>query len=404
VVLLVLLVLAVAVVVHRATTDAERAAFARQVQLRIDRWVAQAAKRYRAHEPFFEWLRARKPHAPVTCILAIVNTVMFVVVIVASLVGGQDALVEWGASVGPRTTNGEWWRLTTYLAVHAGLLQLLASLVGFVPLGLILERLIGSAALAAVYITSGVFAGLMTVSAYPMAASAGASGAICGVYGLAFATLTWGVLQQPRVTVPWEVLKWLAWAALIFLGYNIPTGIVPLGAELVGFIVGALCGAVLARRVATRPVPARRSAAVAAAAFAMAVSVAVPLRGIRDVRPDIDRMRETDDRTAATFRTAITQLVLGRATEKAMTELIEREIIPALEAEQRRLASTGLVPDDQKPFMTAAADYLQLRIESWRLRTTAYRKHSLSMLRQADTKEGAARDLLVRLPYPLSPG
>jgi len=160
----------------------------------------------------------------------------------------------------------------------------------------------------------------------------------------------------------------------------------------------------MARRVSTQRVPVRRSAAIGATAFALAVAVAVPLRGIRDIRPDIDRMRETDDRTAATFRTAITQLVVGRVTENAMTDLIERDIIPALEAEQQRLASTGLVPDDQKPFMTAAAGYLELRIESWRLRTAAYRKHSLSMLRQADTKEGAARDLLVRIPYPLSPG
>jgi membrane associated rhomboid family serine protease len=398
-----LVVLVFAYVAYRVTTETERAKFARYLRLLLERWVLAADEWYEAHASFFVALRARTRFAPVTPLLVVINMIMFMIVLVASYWEGRDVLVAWGASVGPRTANGEWWRLLTSLFVHASTLHLLACLIGFAPLAFVLERFVGSVTLAAVYVISGVFAGLMAVSAYPMAVSAGASGAICGLYGLAFATATWGLVRQPRLTVPWGVVKWLACAGLIFLAYNIPSGVVAAGAELTGFIVGLSCGLVLARGVGTGLIPVRRSAAVVAATFALALAVTVPLRGLTDIRPDIDRMRATDEQTAAAFRAAATRLALGRTTEKALIDLIERDIIPALEHEQPHLLSTRIVPDDQKAIMAAAGEYVRLRIESWRLRAAAFRKGSLAMLRQADQKEGAARDLLVRIPYPLSP-
>ena len=398
-----LVLLVTGFIVFRVTTAAERAKALTYVQQLLQQWVVAAETWYRSHDEFFAALRTRARFVPVTQALAIVNTILFLVVMVASFWGGQDALVAWGASVGPRTTNGEWWRLVTSLFVHASVLQLLACLIGLIPLGFVLERFVGSMTLVAGYLISGVFAGLMSVSAYPMDVTAGASGAICGLYGLALATAMWGLLQQPRLTVPLGVLKWIACAGAIFVTYSIPSGSVALGAELTGFIVGLTCGVVLVRGVSKGLIPVKRTAAVMAAAFALAMAVALPLRGITDVRPDIDRMRATDERTAATFRAAATQLALGRTSEKAIVELIEREIIPPLQAEQSRLVPTRPVPADQEVVMVAAGEYVRLRLESWHLRAAAFRKGSLSMLRQADAKEGAARDVLVRIPYPLSP-
>jgi membrane associated rhomboid family serine protease len=398
-----LVLLVTGLIVYRVTTQAERAKAATYLHLMLHRWASAAETWYRSHAEFFDALRTRARFVPVTQTLAVVNTIMLFVVLAASFWEGRDTLVAWGASIGPRTTNGEWWRLVTSLFVHANALQLLACLVGLIPLGFVLERFVGSLALAAVYVTSGVFAGLMTVSAYPMDVTAGASGAICGLYGLAFATAIWGLLQRPRLTVPWGVLKWLACAGAIFFAANVPIGTVAVGAELTGFVVGLTCGVVLVRGVSKSVIPVRRTAAVVAAAFALAMAVALPLRGLTDIRPDIDRMRTTDERTAATFRAAATQLALGRTSEKAIIQLIEHEIIPPLQAEQSRLVPTRVVPADQEALMVAAGEYVRLRLESWRLRATAFRKGSLSMLRQAEVKEGAARDVLVRIPYPLSP-
>jgi membrane associated rhomboid family serine protease len=396
--LLLLLVIVLAFAAYRATTASERAAFAKWLRLLVQRWQSDAAEWFDMHAPFFQVLRARTPVAPVTPVLAVLNIAMFLVMLVAGIAGGHDGLVEWGASIGPRTTNGEWWRLVTSLFVHAGAMHLLASLVGFVPLGFVLERLVGSVALAAVYVTCGVFAGLASASADPLAVNAGASGAIFGMYGLGIATMAWGLLQRPRMVVPRGVLKLLGWSALVFLVYNIPSGLVVLRAELTALVAGALCGAVMGAGVGAHLVPGRRSAAMVTAALVITIAAAVRLHGMTDVRPDIERMRATDERTAATFRAAATQFALGRTNEKAMVTLIEREIIPALQREQPSLDSGARVPDDQQALKADASVYLRLRIESWRLRAAAFRKASMATLRQAEIKEAAARDLLVRIP------
>jgi membrane associated rhomboid family serine protease len=398
-----LVILAIVFVVYSATTPTERAAFVKRLRAAAQRRAVAAADWYEVHEPFFTGLRARTRLAPLTPAFVLVNVGMFVIVFVSSVVQGHNALIEWGASIGPRTTNGEWWRLVTSLFVHAGPLHLLACLVGFFPLAFVMERLFGSVALAVVYVASGVFAGLSAISAYPLDVSVGAAGAICGLYGLAAATWMWRLLQRPRVTVPWGVLKWIGCTGLIFLGYNLVAGTVPPESLFAGFLVGALSGAAIGRGVGERTIPLRRCAAVGAAALGVAIFTGVPVHGISDVRPDIDHMMVTDERTAGAFRAAATQLSQGRLGEKAMITLIDGEILPALEREQQRLASEGLVPEDQEAVLAAAREYVQLRIEYWGLRTQAIRKGSIAMLRQADKKEGAARDVLVRIPYPLAP-
>ena len=58
--------------------------------------------------------------------------------------------------------------------------------------GLLLERLAGPLAIGTVYMGSGVVANAASLTADPMAVSAGASGAIFGVYGMFVASVIWG--------------------------------------------------------------------------------------------------------------------------------------------------------------------------------------------------------------------
>ena len=393
-----LVVFGLALVIYRATTSTERARFAAALNALLQRWLLAFEDWHATHAAFFDGLRARQRVAWVTRSLVVVNVLMFAVVLLSSGFGHRDVLLDWGASVGLRTTNGEWWRLLTSLFVHAGVVQLVTCLIAVLSLGLVLERIVGSVALLCVYAIAGVFAGLAVVSAYPMAVSAGASGSVAGLYGLAGATAIWGLSQQPPLRVPWGVLRWLFVVALVFFGHGALSGIVTIEAELTGFAVGALCGVVLGRGVSRHPVPFRRSIAVAAATLALALAVAVPLHGTTNVKPDVDRMMATDEETSARFRGAATQLAVGRTSEKAMIALIERDIVPALQAEQSRLLPRGRVLDDQQDLINAANAYLQLRIDGWRLRAAAFRKGSLAMLRQADSKDGTARDFLAQHP------
>jgi hypothetical protein len=218
------------------------------------------------------------------------------------------------------------------------------------------------------------------------------------LYGLALSLWVWRVLQTPRITVPWGVTKWIAYTGIVFLAYSAVSGVIPREAASIAFIIGVLCGAALGRGVGRGTIPLRRGLAVATAAFGLILCASVPLHGITDVRRDIDHMLVTDERTATAFRHAASRLAAGHASQTALVGLIETEILPALLDEQPHLDTTGFVPPEQTAVLTAARDYLQLRIDAWQLRATALRKGSLKMLREADTQEGAARNLLVRIP------
>ena len=76
-----------------------------------------------------------------------------------------------GRGPGPLTTNGEWWRLVTASFVHTGLFHLLVNVAVLCQLGAVLERLAGRPTFTAVYISAGVFAGLISLSSYPVAVS-----------------------------------------------------------------------------------------------------------------------------------------------------------------------------------------------------------------------------------------
>jgi hypothetical protein len=75
--------------------------------------------------------------------------------------------------------------------VYTGTLHLLVNAAVLIQVGAVLERLVGRVAFAAVYVSAGVFAGLVFLSSYPLAVNAGASGAIFGLYGLLFASAIW---------------------------------------------------------------------------------------------------------------------------------------------------------------------------------------------------------------------
>src|ERR687898_1265090 len=112
-----------------------------------------------ASAPLRDALRARTRRPVVTPAILVVNVAVFLLMLVGTgALGDADTLVGWGASVASRTTNGEWWRLVTMLFVHAGPLHLIAMVAGLVPLGLMLERLVGSVAFATMFFGAGIFA------------------------------------------------------------------------------------------------------------------------------------------------------------------------------------------------------------------------------------------------------
>lgn len=369
-------------------TPAQRARLVRAVLAAI-RHVKGAPTQGRP-QPSFDAFRARTPWALVTLALVALNAAIFVLMIFgATALSDPATLVDWGGNFGPRTTNGEWWRLVTTMFIHAGTPHLVANVVGLIQLGLILERLAGHLAFAAVYVVAGVFASLVSLSAYPVAVSVGASGAIFGIYGLLLASLIWGVLQRSTVTIPLIALKRLGPAAAVFVLYNVTTDGLGGAAEVAGLVAGFVCGLIL-RGLGDRKPSARQVAAVMTAAFVIVVASAVRLRGIADVRPEIKRIIAVEDRTVRAYRDAADRFKKGGMAAEALVQLIDRTIVPELQAADARLKALDRVPHEYQPLVAGAEEYLRLREESWRLRAEGLRKNDMLTLREAERTESAS--------------
>jgi rhomboid family protein len=238
---------------------------------------------------------------------------------------------------------------------------------------------------------AGLFASLVSLSASPVAVSVGASGAVFGLYGLLFASAIWGMIHRSSVSIPLVVLKRLAPAAAVFMLYNVMNGRLEGEGELIGLVLGFCCGLVLARRVTDRTPPERLVTAALATTVVMVVACAVPLSGILDVRPEIDRIVAIERSTAGAYQSAVKQLRDGRVTAEAVARLIDRTIMPQLQAADLRLKALDKVPSEHQPLIASAEEYLKLRSHSWRLRAEGLRERPAVGRLRAETQFRASQ-------------
>ena len=357
-----------------------------------------AVKYHQQQDPFSDALTARTRWIFVTPALAAISVVVFLRMLSGDgALSNPETLVGWGASVGPRTTNAGWWRLVTFTFVHSGLFQLLINTLVLVQVGSILERMLGHVSVAIVYFAAGLVAGVVSVSADPMAVTAGGAGALFGLYGLLLATSLWGFLPRSELTFTLAAVKKLAPVAVVFLIVHAASGSISSDAAMAGLGTGGLIGLVLARRIGSHKPAARELAIVMASTIIVVAAGAVTLRGVADVRPEIQRVIATEGKTARAYQAAVEQFKLGAIKAEALAQIIERTIVPELRAARLRLKAIDGVPAEHQPIVAATDEYLRLRDESWRLRAEGLNTHSMAMLERADGAERASLDAFDRI-------
>lgn len=82
---------------------------------------------------------------------------------------------------------GEYWRLISYLFLHAHISHLVLNLVGLWWFGRLAENLFGTGRFLIIYFASGILSGMAHVFLNPEMMAVGASGAVMGVFGAATA-------------------------------------------------------------------------------------------------------------------------------------------------------------------------------------------------------------------------
>jgi membrane associated rhomboid family serine protease len=126
--------------------------------------------------------------ALVTRALIALNVLVFIL----GVAQGADVVTGLGGSFdarlwldGPDVANGDYWRLLTSAFVHYGILHIAMNMWVLWLIGGALEQRLGRARYLALYVVSGLAGSAGALLVTPNAATAGASGAIFGLFGAA---------------------------------------------------------------------------------------------------------------------------------------------------------------------------------------------------------------------------
>jgi membrane associated rhomboid family serine protease len=103
-----------------------------------------------------------------------------------SLTGGPGPLSNAGSVYGPAVAGGEWWRLITGAFLHLGLLHIAFNMYALWLFGPIIEQMYGHVEFAVIYLLCALGGNVLTILVAPNVPALGASGAIFGLFGLAF--------------------------------------------------------------------------------------------------------------------------------------------------------------------------------------------------------------------------
>ncbi|MDY0405575.1 rhomboid family intramembrane serine protease [Virgibacillus sp. 179-BFC.A HS] len=117
-----------------------------------------------------------------TYLFLAINIIVFVLM---ELNGGSQQtanLIRFGAKENIHIIDGQWWRLLTSMFLHIGFLHLFMNMLVLYYLGTTVEKMYGSLRFFVIYILAGI-GGAIASFAFNMNVSAGASGAIFGLFG-----------------------------------------------------------------------------------------------------------------------------------------------------------------------------------------------------------------------------
>ncbi|ACB75477.1 rhomboid family intramembrane serine protease [Opitutus terrae] len=300
---------------------------------------------------------ARSPWTCITNLIVAANVAAFIVMglLGAGWVETADMTpyVRWVANNGAATTDGEWWRIVTSMFVHYGLLHLALNMWALFQTGHFVERLFGRPLFALGYLGSGIVASFASIYWHgDQIWSAGASGAVFGVYGLLL-----GFMVRERQSIPPPVLRPLFKSTLMFAGYNLVFGFVypridnaaHLGGLLGGVVLGWLMALPIAPEARARQTSARLLLGTAVLAGACTTGVLLAPRFPYRFRERLQLQTVSsalNERELVKLQEQEQQLANAQSAHRAdrLADWIEAEMIPFYEAMRAEFEAVHLTP------------------------------------------------------------
>jgi rhomboid protease GluP len=105
-------------------------------------------------------------------------------------------IIDWGGNYGPLTIENNWWRIISACFVHIGILHLLMNCFALAYAGLLLEPFLKKWGFLITYLLAGIIASLSSLYWNDDLVSAGASGAVFGMYGILLPLLIFKTIDK----------------------------------------------------------------------------------------------------------------------------------------------------------------------------------------------------------------
>jgi rhomboid protease GluP len=339
----------------------------------------------------------RTPHAYVTPALLGLNVAVFIAMVIGGvniMTPTSESLLRWGADYGPYITSGQRWRLLTNTFIHVGVIHLAMNMVGLWQIGRLVERLLGNLGFAITYLLAGLAGSLLSIAWHPMTVSAGASGAIFGIYGALIAYLI-----RHRGSIPAGVLQSLQRAAVTFVILNVVIGLRAKGIDMAahggGLLGGLVVGLFIARPLA-EPAPhvTRQAVRVGAIGLLVIVLLTLLLPKRADLSVEIAAFQKVEEQVLASYNDAIRRSAQGQLPDDQVASVIEHDVLPPWRAFQQRLTNLKHVAPEQQALLRQLLDYLSARERAWTKTAAALLRHDQAAAEAANQDlQDAARIL-----------
>ena len=346
-----------------------------------------------AHERFGKVMSVLGARSFVTPTIIAMNVAVFIVMLIAGadLLQPNPALhIRFGSNFGPLTWTGQEWRLLTSAFLHFGVIHISLNMIALYQGGGLVERLFGSTRFAAIYLLSALAGSVASGWWDPMRNSAGASGAIFGVYGALLA-----FMAARRADIPPSMLKSISKSALLFCLYSLAIGVAhPLidnACHVGGLLAGFVSGLILARpftveaRAVAQPAKLLLAAIVIGTPLVLLAQPLVSEHGTHSA--SLRFARDLEDFGAVEVELVRRQAdILTFAPNARMNRLelatrLRKEVLEPWRAAARPLMESATLPQDgshSSRLQAAIRDYLRARDEAVALRALALESGDLN--------------------------
>jgi rhomboid protease GluP len=355
------------------------------------------AQDFAERKTFRERMAAVSPRAPVTPILVAINVLVFALMAIGGagvLTPDGEVAIRWGSNYGPNTIDGQWWRLLTSMFIHFGIIHLTLNMLALYQTGQVVERMFGSVRFLLLYGFAGLCGSMLSIAWHPDINSAGASGAIFGVFGAQLAF----VLNKNN-GVPASIMNEQRNSMLAFIAFNLFYGFshagIDNGAHIGGLLGGAVAGFALARPVdpirRQSPETGRLMAAFAVGAILLGAAGLFLHGGSENAAQERRfKLALRDFYSMEKQVLADANSLIGKANAKTITDTdfadaMSLNIVPRWEEMDRKLLEAHLEPaSKQFALQQAMSKYARDRASSGKLLAQAVRASDAQLMARAD--------------------